>query len=374
MNHLKPVLQAIGALLVLVSLAGCGSSTPPAQPLFKLIRAVQITPDATFHRAGFARINYVPATDQFVVTFGTIADKQSDNCQGAGYAYKGYTLDMQETGKSGYFLFYPEACNAGDSGSVMVDNTYYGAFVSQFPGLPYGWHLAKFDAVTWTSIAATDVLLEAPHEADMDPTVAYVNGQLDISDQYNPDDIWQEGAGSHHNFYSTDLQPLGKEILGDTALISGGSMIYADDTYYIITANNFEGDLVVASYDRDWKYIGVKELRKQAHWSQGVAFDGQRFYVSYLDTSQRDTGPFVGHFYPNVHLAAFDRDWNLVEDVAVTNFVHADHKFPGRPWVILHDNRLYVSYDMNELDPDTHQDLLETQQAFVSIYELTQNP
>jgi hypothetical protein len=33
-----------------------------------------------------------------------------------------------------------------------------------------------------------------------------------------------------------------------------------------------------------------------------------------------------------------------------------------------------VSYDMNELDPDTHQDLLETQQAFVSIYELTQNP
>jgi hypothetical protein len=374
MNHLKPVLQAIGALLVLVSLAGCGSSTPPAQPLFKLIRAVQITPDATFHRAGFARINYVPATDQFVVTFGTIADKQSDNCQGAGYAYKGYTLDMQETGKSGYFLFYPEACNAGDSGSVMVDNTYYGAFVSQFPGLPYGWHLAKFDAVTWTSIAATDVLLEAPNEADMDPTVAYVNGQLDISDQYNPDGIWQEGSGSHHNFYSTDLQPLGKEILADTALISGGSMIYADGTYYIITANNFEGDLVVASYDRDWKYLGVKELRKQAHWSQGVAFDGQRFYVSYLDTSQRDTGPFVGHFYPNVHLAAFDRDWNLVEDVAVTNFVHADHKFPGRPWVILHDDKLYVSYDMNELDPDTHQDLLETQQAFVSIYEITQNP
>jgi len=373
------IFAAVALVLMLASLV-CGTActakeeAPPAQPLFNLIRTVQVTPDATFNRAGFARINYVPATDQFVVTFGTIAEKQSDNCQGAGYAYKGYTLDMQETGKSGYFLFYPEACNAGDSGSVMVDNTYYGAFVSQFPGLPYGWHLVKFDAVTWMPIAATDVLLEAPHEADMDPTVAYVNGQLDISDQYNPDDIWQEGSGSHHNFYSTDLQPLGKEILADTALISGGSMIYADDTYYIITANNFEGDLVVASYDRDWKYLGVKELQKQAHWSQGVAFDGQRFYVSYLDTSQRDTGPFVGHFYPNVHLAAFDRDWNLVEDVAVTNFVHADHKFPGRPWVILHDNRLYVSYDMNELDPDTHQDLLETQQAFVSIYELTQNP
>jgi hypothetical protein len=374
MKYLKPVLQAIGALLVLVSLAGCSSSTPSTQPLFKLIRTVQITPDATFHVASFPRINYVPAIDQFVITFGSVVDKKGDACQGAGYAYKGYTLDMQETGTSGYFIFYPESCSAGDSGSVMVDNTYYGAFVSQLPGFPYGWHLVKFDAVTWTSIGATDVLLEDPHAGALDPTVAYVNGQLDISNQYNPDGEWQEGFDSHHNFHSTDLQPLGKKILADTALSSGGSMIYADGIYYIITATNFEGDLVVASYDRDWKYIGVKELRKQAHWSQGVAFDGQRFYVSYLDTSDRDAGPFVGHFYPNVHLAAFDRDWNLVEDVAVTSLARADLKFPGRPWVILHDNRLYVSYDMNELDPDTHQDLLETQQAFVSIYELTQNP
>ena len=346
------------------------SGNHQVKPLFKLIRTVQITPDATFHVASFPRINYVPATDQFVVTFGTVVDKQ--NCLGgAGYAYKGHTLDMQETGKSGYFIFYPDQCSAGDSGSVMVDNTYYGAFAVRPPGVPYGWHLAKFDAVTWTLIAETNVLLEAPHEADMDPTVAYVNGQLDISDQYNPNGAWQEGSASHHNFYSTDLQPLGKKFLADTALISGASMIYADGIYYIITANDYAGDLVVAKYDSDWNYLGVTELRKQAHWSQGVAFDGQLFYVSYLDTSQRDPGPFIGHFYPNVHLAAFDRDWNLVDDVAVTNFTHADHKFPGRPWVIIHNNRLYVSYDMNELDPDTHQDLLETQQAFVSICELT---
>ena len=200
----------------------------------------------------------------------------------------------------------------------MLSNTYYGAFVSQFPGAPYGWHLVKFDAVTWTSMAATDVLLEEPHAGNTDPTIASINGQLDISDQYNPDGIWQEGFDSHHNFYSTDLLPQGSKILTDTELSSGASMIEVDGIYSIITANNFEGDLVVAKYDSDWKYLGVKELRKQAHWSQGVVFDGQRFYVSYLDTSQRDPGPFVGHYYPNVHLAAFDREWNLVEDVAVT--------------------------------------------------------
>ncbi len=397
MNHLEALQQAFRVLLVLVSLAGYGTPSPAPSPtfapspsvfqplpalaqpvplagqpaLFKLIRTVQITPDALFHVASFPRFNYIPATDQFVITFGTVADKQSGNCQGAGYAHKGYTLDMQETGNAGYFIFYPDSCSAGDSGSSMVDNTYYGAFVSQLPGAPYGWHLTKFDAVTWTPITATDVLLDDPHDGNYDPTVAYVNGQLDISDQYNPDGIWQLGFDSHHNFYTTDLQPRGRRILTDTALISGASMIYADSTYYIITANDYEGDLVVAKYGSDWKFLEVQELRKQAHWSQGVTFDGQRFYVSYLDTSQRDPGPFIGHFYPNVHLAAFDRLWNLLEDMAVTNFTPSDLKFPGRPWVILHNNRLYVSYDVDDLDPVSHQERLETQQAFVSIYSIS---
>jgi hypothetical protein len=384
MHHLEPLRQATRVLLVLVFLAGYGPSAPtppptlaqPAQPaglppLLRFARTVQITPDPTFHVASFPRINYVPATDQFVVTFGTVADKQSGVCQGAGYAHKGYTLDMQETGNAGYFIWYPDSCAAGDSGSIMVDNTYYGAFVSQLPGAPYGWHLVKFNAVTWTPITQTDVLLESPHDGDTDPAVAYVNGQLDISNQYNPDGIWQEGFDSHHNFYSTDLQPLGRRILTDTALISGASMIFVDGIYNIITANNYEGDLVVARYSGDWTFLGVQLLRRQAHWSQGVAFDGQRFYVSYLDTSDRDPGPFIGHFYPNVHLAAFDRAWNLVDDVAVTNFTRADLRFPGRPWVILHNNQLYVSYDVDDLDPDTHQERLETQQAFVSIYSLS---
>jgi hypothetical protein len=339
-------------------------------PILKFNRTVQITPDALFHVASFPRINYLPATNQFVITFGSVADKVDEDCQGAGYAHKGYNLDLQETGNAGYFIFYPEACSAGDSGSVMVDNTFYGAFVSQLPAAPYGWHLAKFDALTWTPITATEVLLDDPHAGNYDPTVAFVNGQLDLSDQYNPDGIWQLGFDSHHNFYSPDLHFLGTKILTDTALISGASMIFADGIYDIITANGYDGDLVVARYASDWTYLGVKGLRAQAHWSQGVVFDGQRFYVSYLDTSQRDPGPFVGHFYPNVHLAAFDRDWNLLEDVAVTSYLPAALKFPGRPWVIQHGDRLYVSYDVDDLDPVTHQEKLETQQAFVSIYSL----
>ena len=381
MDRRKLLQQVIGVQLVLMFLAGFGSpaSQPhvtlaqPGQPagllpLFKFIRTVQITPDAIFHVASFPRINYLPAIDQFVVTFGTVADKLAGVCQGAGYAHKGYFLDMQETGNAGYFIFYPDSCAAGDSGSIMVDNTFYGAFVSQLPGAPYGWHLVKYNALTWTSIAATDVLLDDPHDGNYDPTVAYVNGLLDISDQYNPTGIWQLGSDSHHNFFSLDLLPQGRKILTDTALISGASMIFVDGIYNIITADSYDGDLVVARYASDWEFLGVIELRPQAHWSQGVSFDGQRFYVAYLDTSQREPGPFIGHFYPNVHLAAFDRQWNLVDDVAVTSFLPEHLRFLGRPWVIQHNNHLYVSYDVDDLDPDTHEEKLETQQAFVSIY------
>jgi hypothetical protein len=347
------------------------SAQPTAQPApFQFVRTIPITPDASFKTGSFARINHVPATDRFVVTFGTKAspNAQPGNCQGAGYAYKEYTTDMQETGKSGRLIWTPNACEAGDWGSVMVENTYYSVSLAQTPGQPNAWRLVKFDAVRWTLLAETYIPLKAPNEGDTDPTVAYVNGQLDVSAQYNPSGIWQEGSATHHHFFSADLQPLGKKILADTPNICGSSMIYVDGVYYVITANSFSGNLIVMQYDGNWKYLGVKELRKQAHWSQGVAFDGQRFYVAYLDTSQR-TNPGFFPVYLNVHLAAFDRDWNLLSDVAVTNYTPADNKQPGRPWVILHQNRLYVSYDVDTIDSATHEEQLRWQ-ANVSIYEL----
>jgi hypothetical protein len=180
------------------------------------------------------------------------------------------------------------------------------------------------------------------------------------------------GAATHHQFFSTDLKFLGKRILADTPHIGGSSMIYVDGIYYFITANAYPGDLILMKYDKDWKYLGMKPLRKQAHWSTGVAFDGQRFYVAYIDTRQR-TNPGFFPVYLNVHLAAFDRDWNLVDDVAVTNYALSDNRQTGRPWVILHKNRLYVSYDLDTMDPVLHKETMKGQ-AEVSIYELTQGP
>jgi hypothetical protein len=349
-------------------------SWTPAQPvnsprLFKFIQSVQVTPDANFLTGAFSRINYVPATDRFIVTFGGEPVRPSGSCTGKVFAYKEYTTGMQETGKSGIF-----SCDVADAGSVMVDNTYYFAAMSR-NSEQVGWHLLKIDVASWKTRVDSFIPLDYPKEGDADPMVAYVNGQLDISSAYNasgkpPDPSTPAGSyGTHHQLFSADLQFLGKKILTDPPHINGSSMVFVDGVYYLVTANLFDGDVLVAKYDKEWNYLGEKILIKQAHWSTGLVYDNERFYLAYTDTWQRtDPGFFPVHL--NIRLAAFDRDWNLLEDVAVTDFAPSDHRQPGRPWVVLQNNRLYVSYDVDTIDPVTQQEQLKWQ-AYVSVYELT---
>ena len=346
--------------------------TQPKQPtsqteLFKLIATIQVTPDANYLGGGFARINYVPAIDRFVVTFGGSLAKPTPPCGDHGYSYKVYTTEMQETGESGTF-----ACDPVDAGSVMVDNTYYFVAMTR-NNEKIGWHMLKLDAVNWKTLVDIFYPLDYPQEGDADPMVTYVNGQLDVSSGYNPTgnppDV-RIGAATHHQFFSADLQFLGKKILRDTPHINGSEMIYVDGVYYFVSANSYSGDVVVMKYDEDWKYLGVRTLIKQAHWSTGLVFDGRRFYLAYLDTSQR-TEPGFFPVYLNVHLAVFDRDWNLVEDMAVTQYKRADNMQTGRPWVILHGNRVYVSYDLDMMDPVLRKELLKGQ-AIVKVYELVE--
>ena len=329
----------------------------PDEPagLFKFVKSIQVTPDAKFPNGGFARINHVPAIDRFVVTFG------SDN----GYAYKQYTMDMVEDGKSGYFW-----SGGADMGSRMIDNTYYFAVMHNNPGQSPGWHIAKYDAVSWNVLDSIDFPLDFPKEESGDPLVAMVDGHLDVSGQYNalgsypPLDV---GAASFHYFFTPNLDSVGKRILADTAHIVGASMIQVEGITYYVTANAFSGDLIMMKYDSQWHYLGMKALMKQAHFSTGLAFDGFRFYLAYIDTRQRTSGKFP--WFLNVRLAAFDRDWNLLEDIAVTNYTPADNMQTGRPWVVLHGDRLYVSYDLDTRDSVTHEEDGKGQ-AIVCVYEL----
>jgi hypothetical protein len=326
--------------------------------LLKFVKTVQVTPDADFQSAAFARVGYVPATNKLAVTFGGAFKHAMNNLNG-GYAYKEYTLDMQATGKSGALYG-----TAGDIGGIMVGNQFYAANMDKV-----GWRIVKFDAVSWEKLADITCALDTLSEMNGDMMLAFVNGQLDVSSQtlisgkISPPG---EGAGTHHHFFTPDLDFLGNKILSDTSHITGSSMIYADNIYYFVSATAYTGDVIVMKYDSDWKYLGSKKLISQGHWSEGLAYDGERFFIAYLDTRQRTETTFFP-YYPNVHVAAFDRDWNLLEDAAVTNFAASDSLFTGRPSLLLHGNRVYVSYDVVPLPED-----LNKIEAYVSVYEIMQ--
>jgi hypothetical protein len=339
----------------------------PDQPtgFFKYVQRAQITPDSSYLVGAFVRAGYVAATDHLVVVFGTkFAHPVGGNEN--GHAYKEYTVDMRTTGQTGILNY-----EIGDSGGLMVDNAYYFDVSMHQEGGSVGWRIMKFDAGTWFPLADKFLSLDFPREGDGDMMIALVNGQIDVSASYTsyggapPPD---SGEGTHHQFFSSDLNFLGKRILSDVPHIGASSLMYVDSTYYFVTATAFTGDLILMKYDREWRYLGMKPLRQKAHWPTGMAFDGERFYVAYLNTSQRSSPGFFP-FYPNVHLAAFDRDWNGLDDVAVTNFTPQDSLFPGRPWVLLHENRLYVSYDVVPLPED-----LSKIEGVVSVYEVAETP
>lgn len=163
-----------------------------------------------------------------------------------------------------------------------------------------------------------------------------------------------------------------KRVLADVPHVCGSSLIQVDGVIYFVTADAFLGDVIVMMYDQDWHYLDMRLLREDAHWSTGLVLDDQVFYLAYMDTSQR-ARPVSLPVSFNVRLAAFDRDWNLLEDLAVTDFSPSDLRQPGRPWLILHGNLLYLSYDLDTIDPVTHEEQLQWQ-AFISCYELLRSP
>ena len=397
MNSPKFLQKLIGVILAIVFLAGYGapSATPappptfppppplspppppdllpppppsPASPtvstggsLFKLVKKVEVTPSGNYQNADFVRIGYVPGRHRIIVTFGTMLSQPEGGCETLdpfyglykAYAYKEYTDGMVETGKAGIV-----SCHAtSDTGGFFRGNDFYLASAETNNNVE-GWNLAKFNAVTWASSADYWYPLTDSQMRAGDPTVAFVNGQIDVSSVH-------EGlGGTHHNFFTTDLQFVSQRLLSDTQHQGFSSMISQGGITYLLTSKaGISWSVILMQYLPSWTYLGVITLREHAATPQGLAFDGTRYYVAYTDRT--DGFPFV----ENVHLAAFDTSWNLIDDIALTSHTLQEQTSSIHPWLVLRNNRLYVSYSENAPAGG-----IETLQAYVKVYQLHQNP
>ncbi len=346
------------------------SSTPVAQPsLFRLVKSVDVTPVGNLAGGMFIRIGYVPGRDRISVAFKAKLDQAKSDCKDIwAAAYREYTQDMQETGNFGIIT-----CQTGPDmgGMFMGDDYYYAAMGVDNAKHVQGWWLAKFNALTWKSSVEPFFYSLLPEERNGDPMIAVVNGQLDISGKYKLTSDIGPGHATHHQLFTPDLQFADKHILTDTQHIDLTSLLVVNGTINFITSTDLWGDMIVMQYDMNWKYLGTKPLKQHASAPEGAAFDGTRFYVSYIDNSLEK--PFQPGGNDNIRLAAFDSNWNLLDDIAVTSFVPDDHNAPARPSLTLHNNRIYVCYDEGEgVLPGSDQTPENTDlQVHVKVYELT---
>lgn len=357
---------------LIVGTAAC--ATRPAS-LFKLIDTVHVTPVGNFAGGDFVRIGYVPGKDRIIVTFRAKLSQAVSGCNDTfgqpnseAPAYREYTADMQETGDYGIIT-----CQTGpDVGGIFLGNNYYYAAMGfDIASNTSGWWLAKYDAVTWTNLVNLFFYPLTQGQNSGDPMIVPVNGQIDISGKYYESVDEELATATHHQFFTPDLQFVSKRILTDTPNIDLSSLLVVNGITNFITSTAFVGgDLTVMQYDSDWNYLSTKALIGGASQPEGAAFDGTRFYVSYVDMSS------CNFSFPscamNIRLAAFDSTWNLLEDIPVTNFALEDNKVPARPSLTLWNNRIYVCYDQSE-SGNPYQ-TPEPAEVYVKVYEVNQNP
>lgn len=376
MNNPKFVRLTIGLILIVVLLVACAPVNPPPS-LFNLIKTVKVTPVGNFAGGGFVRIGYVPGRDSMVVTFKAKLSQAVEGCNNTlgqpnseAIAYREYTADMQEAGDYGIIT-----CQTGlDVGGMFLGNDYYYAAMGHDnENNVDGWWLARYNAVTWTNLVSLFFYPLTQGENNGDPMIVPVNGQIDISGKYYRTVDEELATATHHQFFTPDLQFVSKRNLTDTPNIDLSSLLVVNGITNFITSTAFVGgDLTVMRYDSDWNYLSTKILIPGASQPEGAAFDGTRFYVTYVDMSSCNlTFPSCAM---NIRLAAFDMNWNLLTDIAVTNFVLDDYKLPARPSLTLWNNRIYVCYDQWEnATPDQTPENADSQ-VYVKVYEVNQNP
>jgi hypothetical protein len=365
----------IASILIIVLLVACTTVNPPPS-LFKLTDTVRVTPIGNFTGGSFVRVGYVPGRNSIVVTFKANLSQAVNGCNNTlgqpnseAVAYREYTADMQETGDYGIIT-----CQTGpDIGGTFLGNDYYYAAMGHNnTGNVDGWWLARYDAVTWTNLVNLFFYPLAQGENNGDPMIVPVNGKIDISGKYYRSADEELATATHHQFFTPDLQPVSKRLLTDTPNIDLSSLLVVNGITNFITSTAFVGgDLTVMQYDPDWNYLSTKTLIQGASQPEGAAFDGTRFYVTYVDMSPcNSTFPSCAM---NIRLAAFDPAWNLLEDIPVTNFALEDDKVPARPSLALWNNRIYVCYDQSESGNPYENPETADIQVYVKTYDLNQN-
>jgi hypothetical protein len=349
--------------------SGVSTTTSAQAKLFKHIRTVQVTEDH-FHNGVGSDIVYIPATDRIAVIMGGELDQPitlptSEVCTDKVVGYEEYTTDMQPTGKYGYL-----SCGFSDVHARAVGNDVYIAKMRK--GGP-GYTLEKYDGSTWQRLASRDVVIDDEKEYGNGggPDSSYINGQFVVTGEYLPGG--KLVGGTHNMIFTTDLAPVKTVLLyppdvpehhAEYSLLQRSN----GDILLFGSAGPSKGDLEVLRFDKDWHFLEQKWLLDHAYYPTASATDGRYTYVGYMDWSRTDSQ--AGQ---NAHLAAFDAQWNLVEDVALSDVQSVSNlSYAEQTSIVLHGNRIYLFYVVHTLNPDTGTPDPSKAVSYVDVFEVGQ--
>jgi len=332
------VVAVVGGAILFTRGGGTSSGTGSTSGIISLTLTASktMTPNSDYRTGVFDRIFYNASRNKFYLTMACLGAGSEDNSfSNQYYVYYELDSDLNQTGVSGLI----PVTQQGDY-AIASDGTYY-YFLT---GHPQGWRLFKLDS-DFQVVDNVVVPFSIDNEAGNDELLNYTNGKLYMATLYDTQGTGQNYYTGTHNYttyphlftYNTSLQLLENHYLLDESNIpAGGSIIFNDNKYQIVTANTMgNSTLSVYQWDSNWNYLGKTTLVSGGNWSQGLLYENGLYYLAY-HIGQHNNGGVV--------LAVYDNDWNKITSADVAERGGATNS--DRPWIIKVGDKIYVSYDV----------------------------
>jgi hypothetical protein len=259
---------------------------------------------------------------------------------------KEYTREFAPTGR----VYQLTGDGVADHQMVFADSYFYLVYSVPREG---GLYLKKLDR-HWNEVRAATIVSNA-REPITDMMLSHAGGFLYIGTAFFQPDRMPPVASQRIWRYSIDLEPLGEFVLADVPSEIGSSMLYVNDTFIIVSSDRFWGDssLIVMRYDADWSFMDAKIISAapmaNERFPMGAAFVNGRYYISYTHQTGNISPPPPGELppdYGDIILKAFDREWNLLGEIRVTEDLLPNSA--NRAHLAIVNDRVYVSYDTRD--------------------------
>lgn len=314
-------------------------------PELTFIKDTTITPAAEHKTGVFCRIYNDPFSYRFFVSYAGLRDTSSGSTPNdQDYVWIELDTLLSPTGASGIL---PGFSSAGDYAMIKVGISYY--HLSSCSGNSYC--LKKFDL----NFQLTDsVIIPLPlDEYSNDQLLNFTNNKLIFAS--NKSDTLSGNLNCHpHIFvYDTSLNYVSDVLLSEYIMSWGGSIIYNNNRYCIVSSDNNTGNpnnqrpLKVWKYTQTWQLVDSILLDTSGQWSQGLIYENGYYFISYHT-------PGI-HIAGNIKVAVFDTSWNKVTSLDVTAYalpadpMNENWMNAQRPFLLKTGNTLYVAYDVDTM-------------------------